>query len=97
MGPQLGPDLRHVMIGTSRQHTGGSSVGAGEGSLLTELGNLPLKDAHSSLKVIVGVRHSPGAYCAASGRGGQASRIAMAATTAASARVIRNRRSWRCH
>lgn len=36
MGAQLSTDLRHITVGTGRQHAGRGSVGTGEGDLLAE-------------------------------------------------------------
>jgi hypothetical protein len=61
---QLSADLRHVTVGTGRQHAGsgsiypgGSGVRAGEGGLLTKPRNLAFKDGKADLEVIVTIRH----------------------------------------
>ena len=54
---QLSANLRHVTIGTGRQHAGADSVRAAERDLLAKPDDLVLQDGHPGLDVVGGVRH----------------------------------------
>jgi hypothetical protein len=53
MGPQLSADLRHITVGTGRQHAGSGSIGTGDGNLLAEPDHLMLKAGDSRFEIIV--------------------------------------------
>ena len=53
----LSANLRHVTIGTGRQHAGADSVRAAERDLLAKPDDLTLQDGHPGLDVVGGVRH----------------------------------------
>ena len=57
MCAQLSANLRHVTIGTGRQHAGTGSVRAAEHDLLAQPDDLALQDGHPNLDVVGGVRH----------------------------------------
>ena len=52
MGAQLSTDLRHITVGTGRQHAGGGSISAGEGKLLAEPDYLALKAGNPRFEII---------------------------------------------
>ena len=64
MGAQLSADLRHITVGTGRQHTrtGSIDVGSGcvradEGGLLAKPRNLALENGQAGFDVIARIRH----------------------------------------
>jgi len=57
VGAQLSADLRHVMVGTTRQHASSCRFGAGKGDLVAKPEDLALQGGHAVLEIIRRVRH----------------------------------------